>query len=356
MAGLLRAGYSDERAADLPLITPAARAGGTALSATALSATALSAVGMAVVRVPKGDAAGFWRGRSALADGRIWLDGVRAPSVDRGVPRVGAPTAWRAWLMDGPDAPEASPLVGEACAPRGCLESTIIAGMAGAARAGAKVVTLGVGGLDTGGDPLGDDLLEIAVNRLSAAHGTLFVVAAGDGGGGAERVSSPANANAVLAVGGTAMAAQVAEAAATVARRRRHWTGARIASALLGSAAPSGFGRVDVGRAVAQTGYTEPASVAMGTQPWPHEDDPVVTKTVTYHNTEDQAVTFRLSLTGSDAPAGMFRLSAGEIAVPAHGTASVDVSADTALPAPDGVFSARVLAEAGARRITTRCG
>ena len=207
------------------------------------------------VRQPKQSTAEFW---AAHRGGRVWLDGMRRPSLDVSVPQIGAPAAWQAGYTGAgvpvavldtgidathpdlrrrvaatknftadPDirdtdghgthvastiagtgkasrgrytgvAPGANLLVGKVCAGSGCPESAILAGMEWAAAAGAKVVNLSLGGPDTAGD----DPLELAVERLSAEYGTLFVVAAGnDGGYGAETVSSPASATAALAVG-----------------------------------------------------------------------------------------------------------------------------------------------------------
>ncbi|SES37719.1 Subtilase family protein [Lentzea xinjiangensis] len=77
------------------------------------------------------------------------------------------------------DAPDARLIAGKVCAARfGCLESAILAGMQWAAEQGARVVNMSLGGPD---EP-GTDLREQAVQRLSAEHGTLFVVASGDDG------------------------------------------------------------------------------------------------------------------------------------------------------------------------------
>ncbi|MGQ0840871.1 S8 family peptidase [Actinokineospora sp.] len=476
VAGLIRAGYGDEDSADLPLIVPA--------GTVAASGPDLSTMDLRATRLPKADAVDFWntvRGKGMLTQGadRIWLDGLRTPSLDVSVRQIGAPIAWEsgytgagvkvAVLDTGADtthpdlrgrvaaardfvgdptsvdedghgthvastiagsgrasdgkyagvAPGARLLIGKVCGRRGCPESAILAGMAWAVQSGAKVVNLSLGGPDTDAD----DLLETAVDQLSAAHGTLFVVAAGnDGGYGAETVSSPASADAALAVGavdrddalarfsargprvrdaalkpeivapgvditaarsrfsdrgkrgekytklsGTSMATpHVAGAAAILAQRHPDWTGHQLKAGLMASAAPiadaggyeQGAGRVDVARAVVQTGYAEPAAVSMGRQSWPHDDDPLRTETVSYHNTGDAPLTLRLSLTtaGPDrepAPEGMFRLSATEIVVPPHGRAGVEVTVDTSVPAAEGAFSARVLAESGAVRMTT---
>ncbi|WP_166353651.1 S8 family serine peptidase [Phytoactinopolyspora limicola] len=187
---------------------------------------------------------------------RIWLDGKRRPLLDRSTVQVGAPAAWEMGLSgegivvgvldtgiddDHPDlagqvtarrnftdeddgdlvghgthvastvagtgaaaegryqgmAPGARLVDAKVCENDGCSDSAILDGMYWAAvEQGARVVNLSLGGDDTPElDPL-----EEAVNRLSAETGALFVVAAGNDGPFEETVSSPASADAALAV------------------------------------------------------------------------------------------------------------------------------------------------------------
>jgi subtilisin family serine protease len=406
VAGLLRDGYGDAGRADIPLIVRGAT------GADATVTTTLSTVDAVAVRQPKASTAAFWAART----GRVWLDGLRRPSLDVSVPQIHAPQAWAAGYtgrgvpvavldtgiddthpdlrrqvkakknfttdtgrdVDGHGthvastiagtgaasggkykgvAPAASLLVGKVCGGYGCPESAIMAGMEWAAAQGAKVVNLSLGGPDTADD----DPLELAVARLSAEYGTLFVIAAGnDGGYGAETVSSPASADAALAVGavddqdamagfsskgprvrdaalkpeitapgveimaaksrfsdrggrrdkyvtlsGTSMATpHVAGAAALLAQRHPDWTGARLKAALIAAAEPNadadvyeqGAGRVDAARAVAQEVVTTPSTVSIGRAAWPHEDDTAVTRTVTYRNDGAAPRTLRLAL------------------------------------------------------------
>jgi subtilisin family serine protease len=460
VAALLRDGYGDAGRADIPLIVQGGQAPGRRLST--VDAVALSQ--------PKETTADFWRTRT----GRLWLDGIRRPSLDVSVPQIHAPDAWHAGLTGAgvpvavldtgiddthpdlrrqitatrnftaePDtrdtdghgthvastiagtgkasggrytgvAPGAKLLVGKVCAGSACQESAILAGMEWAAAAGAKVVNLSLGGTDTAAD----DPLEVAVERLSARYGTLFVVAAGnDGSYGAETVSSPASADAALAVGavdsadalasfsgrgprvhdaalkpeivapgvditaarsrfsdrgergeryvamsGTSMATpHVTGSAAILAQQHPDWTGAQLKAGLVGSASPladagiyeQGAGRVDVGRAVAQGVFASPATVSVGRMSWPHEDDQRVTRTVTYHNTGATRRNLSLALS-TTAPDGMFRLSTQAVTVPAHGSAAVEVTVDTAVSAEEGTVGADVLAtdESGVRLVT----
>jgi subtilase family protein len=459
VAALLRDGYGDAGRTDIPLIVQGGQQPGVTLSA--LDAVAVSQ--------PKQNAAEFWRANT----GRVWLDGTRRPTLDVSVPQIGAPTAWQAGFTGAgvpvavldtgiddthPDlrdrvvarknftsdpstrdtdghgthvastiagtgrasqgrykgvAPGANLLVGKVCAGSGCPESAILAGMEWAAAAGAKVVNLSLGGPDTADD----DPLELAIERLTARYGTLFVVAAGnDGGYGAETVSSPASADAALAVGavddhdalagfsargprvhdaalkpeivapgvditaarsrfsplgerrdryvtlsGTSMATpHVTGSAAILAQRHPDWTGQQLKAGLIGSAEPlddpgvfeQGAGRVDVARAVGQSVYASPATVSVGRMSWPHEDDEKVTKTVTYHNPGTRPRQLRLDLP-DEAPDGMFQLSQQNLTIPANGSADVEITVDTAVPAEEGTFGTHIVATDGDVRVNT---
>src|SRR5205823_11255839 len=84
---------------------------------------------------------------------------------------------------------------GKVCVLDGCSESAIIAGMEWAAPR-ARVVNMSLGST-TGTD--GSDPMSVALNNLTAQYGTLFVAAAGNSGLSLD-VSSPASADAALAV------------------------------------------------------------------------------------------------------------------------------------------------------------
>ncbi|WP_253860261.1 S8 family peptidase [Actinoalloteichus caeruleus] len=93
-------------------------------------------------------------------------------------------------------APDADLLVGKVCGPFDCPEDAIIAGMEWAAASDAVAVNLSLGGWHSDGT----DPMSLAVNALTEGTGTLFVIAAGNFGAD-ESVSSPAAADAALAVG-----------------------------------------------------------------------------------------------------------------------------------------------------------
>jgi subtilisin family serine protease len=270
IAELLADGYDDARGS-LPLIITYAGANpASALRAVAGGAPVrdLDTINGAAVRVDTARTAAVWQsltgGQLRPAYRKVWLDGVARPSIDVSVPLVGAPAAWAAGYTGGavpvgvldtgvdathPDlaqsvaasadftdggdgidrvghgthvasiiagsgaasagryrgmAPDVRLYAAKVCRADGCPESSILAGMQWAARdEGLKVVNLSLGRPD---EP-GTDLLEQAVDMLSARYGTLFVVAAGNDHG---RVSSPGSADAALTVGASTMEDTVA--------------------------------------------------------------------------------------------------------------------------------------------------
>ncbi len=420
----------------------------------------LTSVGALAVRANLAAGAALWTsltsgGASArsLRPGvdRVYLDGKRRISLDVSVPQIGAPTAWRAGLdgtgvkvavldtgidathpdvagriaasrnfTDAPDtddtvghgthvastiagsgaasggryrgvAPGARLVIGKVCDTEFCEESDILAGMEWAATQ-APVVNMSL----TGGDAPGNDLLEQAVEDLTAAHGALFVVAAGNAGA-TGTVGSPSTADSALSVGavdrddqladfssrgprvgddaikpditapgveivaaraahdviggpgpagystlsGTSMATpHVAGAAAILTQQHPGFSPRDRKTLLMAAAAPTagldafaqGAGRVDVARAITQTVAVDEGSLSFGRQQWPHDDDVPVTRTVTYRNVGTAPVTLSLALS---APA-TFSLGARTLTVPAGGTASTTVTADTRRTGPDG--------------------
>ncbi|MFB7116094.1 S8 family serine peptidase [Streptomyces sp. NPDC056291] len=170
-----------------------------------------------------------------------------------------------------------------------------------------------------------------------------------------------------LTISGTSMATpHVAGAAAILKQEHPDWGYAELKGALTGStkggnytAFQQGSGRIQVDKAIGQSVIADPVSVSFGTQQWPHTDDTPVTKKLTYRNLGDKDVTLTLSSTatnpkGQAAPAGFFTLGANEVTVPAHGTASVDVTANTKLGGTvDGAYSAYVTAAGGGQAVRT---
>jgi subtilisin family serine protease len=426
VTALRDAGYADAANPDLGLIVR--HGDGVARSAPALrEEQALPDVDLAAARVSKVDTATLWESLTAGKSGltKVWLNGRRELSLEHSVPQIGAPAAWQAGytgagttiaVVDSgidathpdlagrvseavnftatPDgdqfghgthvasiaaavAPDARIVDAKACTPGSCTEAQIVAAMAWAAPR-AQVVNMSLSGPDFPEiDPV-----EAAVNELSAAHGTLFVASAGNGG----PVRSPATADAALGVGavdrtdavagfssygprisdlaikpdlaapgvdivaaqaagtemgqptgdghvaasGTSMSApHVAGAVAVLRQRHPDWTGERLKAALMGSAEPvgevfqTGAGRVDVARAVTQDVTASPPSVSFGLAMWPHEDDQVSSQKVTYRNDGPAEVVLDVA-----APAP-FTVTPATVTLPAGGTADVTVSVDT---------------------------
>ncbi|MFH8625976.1 S8 family peptidase [Streptomyces vietnamensis] len=389
---------------------------------------------------------------------KVWLNGLARIDLDQSVPQIGAPVAWErgydgtgvtvAVLDTGIDAthpdvagsivgerdftgspagakdghghgthvastvlgsgaaskglrkgvaPGAKLLVGKVCDDSGqCPEDEIIAGMEWAARSGAKVVNLSLGG-----DPTdGTDLLSQALNDLSRSTGTLFVVAAGNSGLFPQKVVSPGSADDALTVAavdkfgemanfsnrgprigdgaakpdiaapgvgivaaraagttmgapvdqyytasdGTSMATpHVAGAAAIVAQQNPELTGRQIKARLMDTAIDlghdlyaQGTGRVDLATA------TDPRIVPKGNLNFgrlPYPQSPT-TKKITYTNRSDKAITLHLTMPvsfadGRPAPTGMFTLGTDKVVVPAGGSAEVPVTLDASVLGAD---------------------
>jgi subtilisin family serine protease len=152
---------------------------------------------------------------------------------------------------------------------------------------------------------------------------------------------------------GTSMATpHVAGAAAILAQQHPDWHAGELKAALMGSARPNpvnsvfeqGSGRVDVAKSVQQNVFTVPASISAGVAQWPHNDDTPIKKTVTYHNSGTSPVTANLAAdikdpAGKPAPAGMFTFAPASVTIPAGGRTQVEITIDTRITAPDGLYS-----------------
>lgn len=290
------------------------------------------------------------------------------------------------------------------------LESWIIAGMEWAARdQDARVVSMSLGGEPTGAD----DPMAQALDELTAETGALFVTAAGNSG--PRTISTPALADSALAVGavdaadslaefsstgpaldggmkpevtapgvdvlaarsqlirgsgmyttmsGTSMATpHVAGTAALVAAAHPDWTAQQIKEAIVSTAVPTpaydayqaGSGRVDAAAAVDAT-VLATASAGFGFHTFGSGTEPG-SKPITYTNLGDAPVVLRLAVDGA-VPAGFLTLSSDAVTVPAHGTASVTLTADLSLLPADADLSATVVAtdDTGAVRARTLTG
>ena len=283
---------------------------------------------------------------------------------------------------------DADLLIGKVLSDEGYgYDSWIIAGMEWAAAQGADIVNMSLGGEPTDGT----DPLSVALDRISAETGTLFVVAAGNEGA-AETVGTPGaaaqaltvaavDANGALAdfssrgpragdgvlkpdisapgvdilaaraagtamgtpfdefytsASGTSMASpHVAGAAALLAQQRPELTGADLKQLLMSSAEPSsdlsvweqGAGEVDVARAL---GQHVRASGAVDFARL--SGDAPESRTISYRNDSATPVPLTLTLDMRDAGDPSARTDAFEapptVDVPAHGTVEVTVSVD----------------------------
>ncbi|MGW1671568.1 S8 family peptidase [Streptomyces sp. NPDC002324] len=408
-----------------------------------------------------------------LGDGieKIWLDAQVKLSLDTSVPQIGAPEVWQsgfdgrgvkvAVLDTGVDtghpdlagkltetksfvpdqtvqdghghgthvastvagsgaasdgkfkgvAPGAELLVGKVLANNGRGQTSwILDGMDWAARSGAKIVSMSLGGDATGPS----DVLSETVDELSASTGALFVIAAGNAGPAERTLGTPGIADSALTVGavdasdklapfssrgprlgdsavkpeitapgvgitaarspgtsmpgsthvgdrytkvsGTSMATpHVSGAAALVAQAHPDWTGQQIKQALATTARTSpdasvfeqGDGRVDAVRAVGQGVFATPA-LSFGT--YEDDDAEAVSKDITYTNTTDTAVELKLASSLTEAALGVDVLT-----VPAKGTATVTVTVEPAEEA-EGRYSGHVTATADGIQVTTAVG
>ncbi|MEU5978283.1 S8 family serine peptidase [Streptomyces sp. NPDC047315] len=286
--------------------------------------------------------------------------------------------------------------------------SAVVAGIEWATAQGADVVNLSLGRRDGPGvDPV-----EEAVSRLTRSTGALFVTSAGNAGfEGDSSVTTPGTVEEALTVGsideynfvsafsgrgpnltdagmkpdlvapgegivaaapgggyasrtGTSMGtAHAAGAAALLKQKHPTWKAGALKGVLAGAAkdAPNpvfeqGHGQLDVAAALGKTVVAETPTLSFGRQSWPRHDDVPVTKKVTYRNAGSAPVALDLKATGQGpdgkpAPSGFFRLSADRVTVPAGGTASVDVTADTRAGAVDGLYTAVLTATGGGQSV-----
>ncbi|GAA0596214.1 S8 family serine peptidase [Kribbella sandramycini] len=262
VTGLIEMGYDDARTKATPVLLPAA---GVQLRSTLPGATMprpIGTSGLAAATVDKAAGGAFFaslsRGLRSRSAGTIWLDAKRRTQLDKSVPQIGAPAAWKAGftgkgvpvaVLDSgidanhPDfkglvvggknftkdpagdqlghgthvastiagsgaaskgkykgvAPGARLLDGKICDGEGsCPDSAILAGMEWAAvEQKARVINMSLGIYD---EP-GLDPIEAALDRLTAKTGALFVVAAGNEGPDGQTVRSPGTAVSALTVG-----------------------------------------------------------------------------------------------------------------------------------------------------------
>lgn len=382
----------------------------------------------AALRVDRAEAARLWAAR--LPAQKLWLDREVEVTLDRSMPQIGVPEAWAGGLTgrgvkvavldtgidaDHPDlavadaqdftgsgaddrhghgthvastiagagdtryrggAPGATLLSGKVLDDSGTgYLSWVVAGMEWATAQGAQVVNLSLG---TNAPSAGDDVMSLAVDRLTKETGALFVVAAGNN---PAVIGSPAAASEALTVGavdrqdvvadfsargpraldgllkpeitapgvgitaarakdtamgtpvddryttasGTSMATpHVAAVAALLAEHRPDWRAPDLKSALMSTAKAlpgatvydQGAGRVDAAALLRQPVHASPGVLNFGQV---HEGRP--TREVTFHNTGPRPITLK-----ANAP-NLFTTNP-EIFIPPRSTTTATIRAD----------------------------
>jgi hypothetical protein len=159
----------------------------------------------------------------------------------------------------------------------------------------------------------------------------------------------------------------VAGAAAVLKQARPDLSAQQLKAVLMGSAQHTsggvfdeGAGRIFLPAALELPVIASPASLSFGALEFPQQGR--VTRTLTYENDTDAAVTLDLAVTatrqdGKPLPARAVRLSSSTLTVPAQGTATVDVRVDTTVGAVERRYSGAVTATGpGGQEIRTPLG
>ncbi|MFC9386943.1 S8 family peptidase [Streptomyces venezuelae] len=283
-------------------------------------------------------------------------------------------------------APDARLLIGKVLGDDGSGDlAWTIQGMEWAAEQGADVVNMSLGaGPTDGSDPVSQ-----ALNEISEEHGTLFVVAAGNTGPGPSTVSTPATADAALAVAavdstgavapfssrgprvgdsgmkpeiaapgvaitapkssamkattpdpryvsmsGTSMATpHVAGVAALLRQKHPDWSGSRLKAVLMGTAADASGGLHAVGAGQADAVAALGATIVPDTGKAEFHlggSQETSSRTITLTNTGDSPRTLALGTrtTDSDVPAAALTVSPATATVPAGGSVTATVTVD----------------------------
>ena len=460
VTALIATGYDDASRPELPLIVDH--------PAGARVVRELSSIGATAVQVNRsGD---FWATARTQAD-RIWLDGPVEETLDRSAAQIGAPAALEAGhtgagttvaVLDTgidvthPDLDDAvtlqqnfsdsdatddrrghgthvaSTITGDNAKYRGIApdtkllngkvlndegggtESGVIAGMEWAAANGADVINMSLGSQASSD---GTDPLSLALNRITAESGALFVVAAGNSGPSARTIGSPAAADAALTVGavdrtealaefssrgprwengaikpdltapgvgivaakakngyigtpvedgyvalnGTSMATpHVAGAAAILAGQHPEWTAEQLKAHLVGSARPNDELTVfeqGAGRVDVAAAVTSSVTATPAS---------ISNGVVQWPHDDDRPIANPVTFTNSGtdpvtldltidatAPQGMFTVAPTHLTVPAGGQATATVTTDTRVDAADGTYTGALVATAGGTAVRT---
>ncbi|MER5934438.1 S8 family serine peptidase [Streptomyces sp. NPDC002054] len=280
--------------------------------------------------------------------------------------------------LGGPDGPDTDPLetaVNKLSADKGVLFA-ISAGNSGydgpgsIGSPGSAQAALTVGAVDDGDaladfSSIGPRTGDGAVKPDVTAPGVDTTAAAAPGSVIEREVGQ--SPEGYLTISGTSMAApHAAGAAALLKQQHPTWTGADLKGVLTASTKPGaytpfqqGSGRIAVDRALGQSVFAEPVSLAFAGQPWPHHDDTPETKKLSYRNLGGAPVTLDVAVTatgpdGKPAPAGFLTADAAKVTVPAGGTASVNLTLNTRLGGQvDGAYTAYATATGGGQSTRT---
>jgi len=193
-----------------------------------------------------------------------------------------------------------------------------------------------------------------------SAPGVNIVAARADG----TRMGEPVGDSYVTASGTSMAAPHVAGAAAILLQRYPNWTPEQLKSALMSTARfnpaaaviDQGAGFIDVPAALTTAIVPDTSSMSLGIAEFPHDDDPILTRTVTYRNSGNLSISLSFQLdvrgpNGAAAPAGMFTLDRSVVTVPAGGTGTVTLSTNTRVSAPFGLFTGRLIATGGGKTL-----
>ncbi|MGW7412352.1 S8 family peptidase [Streptomyces sp. NPDC054863] len=280
--------------------------------------------------------------------------------------------------LGGPDGPDIDPLeavVNKLSAEKGILFA-IAAGNSGPGASsvdspGSADAALTVGAVDKDDkladfSGIGPRVGDGAVKPDVTAPGVAITAAAAAGSAIDTDPATPHPAPGYLQIDGTSMATpHVAGAAAILKQQHPGWKSADLKGALTASAKSGdhtvfqqGSGRIQVDKALSQSVIADPVSLAFGVAQWPHTDDKPLTRKLGYRNLSSTDVTLDLSVSGLDpagrpAPAGLFKLAADRVTVPAGGRAEVDLTADTRVGDVDGSFSGQVTATGSGQSVRT---
>lgn len=168
---------------------------------------------------------------------------------------------------------------------------------------------------------------------------------------------------------GTSMATpHVAGAAALLAQKFPGHTGRQLKDLLISTSRTitgqtvyqQGGGRLDVARAAAQPVTSSPGTLNLGYFRYPQTGAQPVTKTVNFSNSGTSAVTLALELKitnkqGQPAPAGMFTTGTSSVAVPAGGSATVEVTVNP-LAGPTDLYGGHLIGTAPGINVHTTVG